>query len=174
VILMRFYISDSLAGGHTLKGDSRDTTDDTGAPYRMAVAWDTETGVVSFSVKDSCVRGSDFCPGQSPIRQGKNGANHINVSGGNGKLDADLGGLNSVLPCCSVEQHITIDLGIKGHSTVTLNGDNYPDFEAYQYLPGFRGGRLVAETHSNGGDFGGFSHPLFPNRSVTWRDGTKQ
>lgn len=152
-----------------LAGDDRGTTSSLDARFRMAVAWDTENGQVSFSVTDSCSAGWRNCHAQFPINA-RGSANRIQVSGGRGSLEAKYHGLNSKMPVFAADGAASVTLGSDGHSHVTLRGDGYPNFEAYQYTPngvkylGGYGGSLNA----------GATMPMSFDRGMAWNDGTRQ
>jgi RHS repeat-associated protein len=144
IVMVRFYISDKTAA-FTLSGDDRKTTGALDAPYRIAMAWDTDTGEVSYSVTQSCASGGGHCVRQPAIHEG--GANSVEVTKAHGgDLSAKYSGLNSkirvdwgpedgkyVTGCCSVNGNVDISLGRRGYAKVHIRGDRYPDYEAYQY-----------------------------------------
>ena len=111
-----------------------------------------------------------WCPGQDEIRKG--GANTLEITEAKtGHVSVKFGGLNSVLPCCSVEGRASVDIN-GGRTKVHLEGDNYPDFEAYRYTSG-----PLATTLADD-DTPGHGMQSFPqwwsDRDVTFIDGVRQ
>ncbi|WP_020526058.1 RHS repeat domain-containing protein [Catelliglobosispora koreensis] len=179
VIMFRFFISDHTAAGGMLEGDGRGFTSDVHTKYRVAVVWDTETGEVSFTSTGSCVNLIGACPDQDPVNQG--GSNYletISMGTGENELFAKYTGLNSVLPCCSVDGTISIKFDSRG-VTLQLKGDNYPDFEAYQYHPDGTISTLAQNKVTWPGTTGEMATAVYnstrlsPQRNMTWTNGER-
>ncbi len=110
-----------------------------------------------------------MCGAQDKIVDG--GANSFEITEAkSNRLSVRYSGLNSLLPCCSADGQATVDLN-GGRTTVRLQGDDYPDFEAYQYTTS-PAGRLLAHDDVSGA--GGASHPWASDRDVTFIDGVRQ
>ena len=171
VVLMRFFIKEKEAAFGYLSGDDRGVTSDPDARYRMAVAWDTETGNVSFTVAQSCRSGWNRCNGQDAIS--KDGANSVSIEqNAGGLLKVGFGGLNSKIFCCSVEGDVRVDLR-GGHSRVQLHGDDYPNFEAWQYRDNHCPMLLASDVQDLGGMHPGASTPFWVDRHLLWNDTVK-
>jgi RHS repeat-associated protein len=183
IVMLRFFISDPTAAGGFLTGDDRGFTSDVHAKYRVAIVWDTETGEVSFTSTQSCIAKVNICPDQDPIiTDGSDvGSNDLFPIPGLSKensLAALYSGLNSVTPCCSVDGFAWVKFDSRG-ATVSLKGDNYPDFEAYQYMPNGEVKTLAQNKVTWPGTTGeaktaGFnSAPQSPDREMVWTNGKR-
>ncbi|MDM4721035.1 RHS repeat-associated core domain-containing protein [Micromonospora sp. WMMA1363] len=183
LIAATFFIQDNTAAFGALRGDDRGFGTDPRLPYRIALAWDTDTGQVSYTVVMSCWRDGD-CEPQDAIVDG--GANHIKISASRdgvteGMLQADYGGLNSALPCCSIEGRLTIRFSrgelspllssgkhVYRGVTVALEGDDYPSFQAVQYASDGSSRYLARDMTPTGGAWGLKSMPAWRNRELSW------
>jgi RHS repeat-associated protein len=153
IIVARFFIPQQVAiQPNILLGDDRGFSMDPAASFRIALAWDTQTGQITYTVDASRVPGG-WVPVQNPhfhadviekmvymppmviparaIGQ-PGGGNGVSVNAINGGLVVDYSGLNSLLFCCTVHGRVTMRM--TGSSTyVNLNGNRYPNFEVIQY-----------------------------------------
>jgi RHS repeat-associated protein len=161
IIVLRTFIPWKLAAFGGLLGDDRGFSLDPNASYRVAVAWNTASGLVSFTVSpshsapkdghwNSLGRGPLFWVPGEPSRMlparpiGLGNANVISYLGqpgtpGDGIL-IHVGGLNSLVGCCEVSYNVGVSFtgnDTYGRDTyVHLEGTRYPDFEAIQYQHG--------------------------------------
>ncbi len=179
IVLVRFYISDKTAAGY-LAGDDRGTTSAVDARYRIAMAWDTDTGEVSYTVAQSCESGWRHCVRQPVINEG--GANSMTVTKAQGgDLSVKYSGLNSktmidwgpadsrcTTGCCSVDGQVDISLGRRGYVQTRLRGDDYPDFEGYQYGVGYPARQLAYVDTGTSGAYTIKALPFWPDRDRTF------
>ncbi|MEV0430105.1 RHS repeat-associated core domain-containing protein [Micromonospora sp. NPDC050495] len=112
LIVATFFIQDKTAAGGYLTGDDRGFSTDVNAPYRVAVAWDTDTGEISYTVSASCEAKSGECSPQKEIVGG--GANDLTIIGQkdgatDGRLEVEYSGLNSKIRCCSINGKLSIN-----------------------------------------------------------------
>lgn len=188
--MARFFIPQQVAiQPNMLLGDDRGFSFDPAASFRIALAWDTETGMITYTVDASRVPGG-WVPVQNPhfhadviekmvyvppqvipargIGQ-PGGGNGVSVNAVNDGLVVDYSGLNSLLPCCSVHGRVTMRMTSSG-IYVNLNGNRYPNFEAIQYSTS-SDPRFLAQ--SNEGPGGGIN--TIPGmqgfRDETWLNG---
>jgi hypothetical protein len=184
-ILFRFFIPGASAAGGYLAGDDRGYSSDPDARFRIAVAWNTDTGEVTYTVVQSCSPGWEHCHAQDAIRSG--GANDLALSNRPGRdnqntvtLQGTYSGLNSKLPCCSVNGVVGAQLfganpTCKGACSpkyqpgsihVFLAGDKYPAFEAYKYE---KNGTVHNLARSDPSRLDGLSaFPAISQRSEDW------
>jgi hypothetical protein len=154
----RLFIHDRAAAFGELDGDNRGFSLDAGAPYRIAMAWDTDTANVSYTISSSSireyrvrmphvhlhswplvtmeevvVRPGEVVPAR-PIEA--DGPNHLTLLAAEpDHLHVRYSGLNSVLICCAVNG--TLEVTFSGDDvTMAITGDAYPDFESVQYRRG--------------------------------------
>lgn len=161
IIVARFFIQSEDAAFGVLTGDDRGVSTEIGAPSRIVIAWDTETGEVSYTVAASCLEKGP-CVAQDRIKP--DGANHLNIIfSDEGSIAAKYGGLNSVLPCCSVDGTVEISPHV-----IHLEGDNYPSFEVINYRNG-TGPVIMASTITpTAGLAGGKAMPPSGDRNSWW------
>lgn len=152
IVVARAFISskDAVFGG--LFGDNRDFSESPTAQYRMAVAWDTDTGEVTFTVTPSTIQpgtGSWFDPREDhpvvvPALEIDSFCllcNQVKIlqaeSFDDGAtLAVHFSGVNSVTaPTFPVEQELYMNLS-GDDADLVLDGHSYPDFEAIQYRKG--------------------------------------
>lgn len=118
-------------GPDVLRGDGRGFSTDPQAGYRMALAWNTATGEVAFTVTPSEDGDGVLYPAR-PI-DNKDGANRFNVHEDKpGSLSIDYSGLNSRTRGLSADGTVQLEVA-DGDIRVRLSGDDYPSFEAIQY-----------------------------------------
>jgi hypothetical protein len=158
IVVCRLFIHDRSAAFGELDGDNRGFSLDAAAPYRIAMAWDTDTAAVSYTISSSSVREYRVPMPQLHlhswplvtveevvVRPGEvvparpieaDGPNHLTfLTAAPDHLRVEYSGLNSVLVCCAVNG--TIEVTFTGDEvTVGLTGDDYPDFECIQYRRG--------------------------------------
>jgi RHS repeat-associated protein len=169
IVIARFFIKENSAAGGYLAGDGREFTPAPEAKYRITVAWDTDTGQVSYTVVHSCRSGWRHCADQDPIREG--GANSLDIRDQEpGKLTGRYSGLNSKLPCCAVNGQLNLQIDGRG-TRVDLKGDAYPDFEAYRYAP--HDFQPLGSTTS-AGFAAWYSLPIAQDRDLSWLNGQQQ
>jgi RHS repeat-associated protein len=178
IIVMRFFITAKDAAFGQLSGDDRDFSKDPAAKFRIAVAWDTDTGEITYTVVASCSPDGTGCEKQDPILEG--GANHLDITSVSGSMDdcaycgmgmtMEYGGLNSKLPCCSVDG--TIQVGVmQSGMTINLRGDDYPSFEVIQYRKDQDARFLAQDKTNDGAGYGVKSVPGLAERNKTWNVG---
>jgi hypothetical protein len=88
-----------------------------------------------------------------------------------GDLTVNYRALNSKLFCCDIRGRLSIHLGARRYSEIHLKGDNYPDFEAYQYGVGSPARRLAYQDVGKAGVLGIYgikTTPMAPDRNVTF------
>ncbi len=166
VIVTRFFIPGYTAIPGLLVGDDRGWSTDPDAGYRIALAWDTETGEVSYTISPSVRLEPHLDPGglrrgmfgipsielphiewergetvdARPIVDG--GANDVTfhqsgiLPNGNAVVDVGYSGLNSVTPMFSTDGDIRLEVAPDGTITATVKGDDYPSLEVIQYRDG--------------------------------------
>jgi RHS repeat-associated protein len=145
IIIARFFIPTKSAALGFLLGDDRGFSTDPDASYRMTVAWDTDTGEVSFTVTPStkpvdpnlCARTGACTPQVVPARPicstcYNQAWVHTLRPAGQSELYVDVSGMNSVLPGYPVYAHLAI-LPVNGHIGVVDSGTDYPNVEVVQY-----------------------------------------
>lgn len=196
IVVVRFFIPDYTAIPGLLVGDDRGWSTDPGAGYRIALAWNTETGEVTYTISPSVKLEPHLDPGglrrgpfgipsvelphidwergetvdARPIVDG--GANDVtfNQTGmlpnGNAVVDVDYSGLNSVTPMFSTNGGVRLEIAPDGTVIATVKGDDYPSVEVIQYRDGLA-------TRAIGGDETGGVWNLpagIPNddRNRTW------
>lgn len=97
---------------------------------------------------------------------GEGEANDISISQDGSRLAVSTIGLNSALPCCSVNHHVVID---SQSSEVWLRGDTHPAIEVYRYSANGSAQTLLQSSDS---DFDGVaSFPMFRDRVKHWIGG---
>jgi hypothetical protein len=139
IIVARFFIPDKTAlnvgfGPDVLRGDNRGFSLDPDAGYRVAVAWNTATGEVSYTVTPSEDGTGKLHPAR-PI-DNKDGANRFEVDErGPGDLKIDYHGLNSRTPVFGIDGTLSLGVQEDGDIKVRITGDHYPSFEAIRYTP---------------------------------------
>jgi RHS repeat-associated protein len=199
IILTRLFIPSYTAALGLLLGDNRGFSDDPDAPYRMAIAWDTETGELSFTVSPSTTLVDPLNFGQlgPPMAEPDNGRNpefmytagppqqrrvvparpicdscknSIHVASTESGVKVTIAGLNSDLPVFTI--HANVSIAFRGsHDSVEEQGTNYPDDEVIQYQPG-QDPRTLAQASI--GSLGALDAiPHVSNRDVTFVDGAK-
>jgi RHS repeat-associated protein len=168
VIVSRFFISDEGFYWFGM-GDGRGFSTEVEAGYRVVVAWDTDTGRVSFTAAPSCASighpETGTCLSPHPIGEG----NDIEVvRSGEGHLSVEFSAPSSVRIFPAIDQQLTISVGQTAVG-VRIKGDPYPDFEAVAY----RGGDVVMLAQSPHAVPGGPAVHLAPGpeRDVAWLDG---
>ncbi|GAA1501431.1 RHS repeat-associated core domain-containing protein [Dactylosporangium maewongense] len=192
IIICRFFIPEKDAAGGYLLGDDRDFSLNADVPYRITMAWNTDTGEITYTVCASTIQEQLNVPWPVmdskppfvridevpliasrqvpalPIEKG--GANDATVvSARENHLDIQYSGLNSALPCCEVNGEIWIDVNDKGDIRVDLTGDDYPNFEVVQYRPGQVPRSLGRDSSGVAG--GGNSMPFTLPRRLSWVNG---
>ncbi len=97
------------------------------------------------------------------------GANDVAITEeGPNKLSVKYSGLNSVLPCFSVDGDISISMEGDGVH-VNHSGDDYPSFAVVQYRPGKEPQDLGRDRAGWMG--GGNAIPIWVNRNYEWVNG---
>jgi len=179
IIVARFFIPDYTAIPGLLVGDDRGYSTDPDAGYRIALAWNTETGEVSYTVSPSVKLEPHLDPGglrrgmfgipsvelphiewergdtvdARPIVDG--GANDVTfhqsgiLPNGNAVVDVDYSGLNSVTPMFSTDGGIRLEVAPDGTITASVKGDDYPSVEVLQYRDGLPT-RAIGSDDTNG------------------------
>ena len=173
--MIKLFISDAKFYG-IAHGDGRDFSLDPNASFRVAIAWNTDTGDVSVTVQPSCVDAIGCSPPLAINLSDDDLAHHNNVhlSGGNGTLNVKLNvqdAVTSYVP--HIDQNISVSFG-DGHSTVSIKGDPYPDFEVNQYKNDGTADFLARSPHENPGGPEVNLLPTAPRREFTWVDGEIQ
>jgi RHS repeat-associated protein len=153
IIVIRGFIPEDVAVPFVdLHGDSRDFSTAPGASSRFAIAWDTATGRVSYTVYHTN-NDTGYFPA-IPIKPG--GSNSVTVSPfkemaqgfpGSEGIDAKFTAHNSALACCNVDGEAYVGFA-PGHAVVVLSGDAYPNIEVIQYRKGQDGVSLAQSQHS--------------------------
>ncbi|MFE5333127.1 hypothetical protein ACFRCG_42765 [Embleya sp. NPDC056575] len=140
ITVLRFFIPGDQAAFSLLEGDARGFDTTPGAPSRMTLAWDSDTGRVVFDVAPSTTTGLVVDQGKIDAHEVKSGgANDIRLRPNNAGtgFSADITGLNALLPYFAVNEKVGLEFngppGSPPH--ISLKGDDYPNFEAIQYLP---------------------------------------
>jgi len=189
IIVVRLFIPQYIAvWGWNILGDNRQWSLDPSAGYRVALAWDTSTGVITYTVSPS--RTHTYTGGPKggyrvpetvktypalPIGQ-PGGGNGIGVTSVNGGIVANYTGLNSVidilgLRCCAVSGRVSIQFSSAGIS-VHLEGNRYPEVEVIQYTQD-SDPRFLA-TSGEADDGGGAAVPPIESyRNEAWLNGTQ-
>jgi RHS repeat-associated protein len=182
IVVIKLFISDARFYAGTGQGDGRDFSLDPNASFRVAIAWNTDTGDISITVQPSCT-GVTGCSPPLKINLSDTDLEHhnnVHVSGGDGTLNLRLDVQDAVT---DLLPHIDQDISVSfkdNHSTVSIKGDPYPDFEVNQYTNDGGADFLARAPHMNswprdpitsGG--GPMIHllPTAPRRELTWVDG---
>ncbi|WP_439677024.1 hypothetical protein [Embleya sp. MST-111070] len=101
ITVLRFFIPSDQAAFSLLEGDARGFDTTPGAPSRMTLAWDSDTGRVVFDVAPSTTTGPVVDQGKIDAHEVKpGGANDIRLRPNNAGtgFSADITGLNALLP----------------------------------------------------------------------------
>lgn len=161
VVVLDFFIPDERSG--FLKGDDRDTVDpllgDAGLDRsRIVIVIDRETGRGVITQSETCLASGlpgNYCEAPRPIElrdprlrpqlnplPGSQAANEFRVDGGDGTLEIQYDGLNSITPVAvSVDGTIAFERGPDGTYVKTKDTrDPYPRIVTGQYRPGTSGG----------------------------------
>jgi hypothetical protein len=148
LVVVRFFIPTRIAAGLVLLGDGRGFTPEPFASSRAVLAWDTETGWVSFAVTHSTlVNGSrdDALPilrlPREPVwsaRDVPRRDNRVWLSAAPSRVDVRMSVVNSVtnqwrLGAWSVDNDLTVFRGARGGYSLQINGNGYPAVEVYYY-----------------------------------------
>jgi hypothetical protein len=137
IIVARLFIPDKTAlsagfGPDVLRGDNRGFSLDPDAGYRVAVAWNTATGEVSYTVTPSEDGEGKLYPARTI--DNKDGANRFEVDErGLGDLKIDYHALNRRTPVPGIDGTLSLGVQEDGDVKVRITGDDYPSFEAIQY-----------------------------------------
>lgn len=191
VILGRFFIPYETGAFGVLEGDKRSFSANVNAPYRIAFAWDTATGKITYTVTPSTeiipghMVGKQYIPPSTktiPAKDIDDGfwKNKVKVYlDNNGSLQVRYKGINSKMPVFAVNGDIGIKLNDSGGSQVKLEGDAYPNFELLQYRAGHPPQFLAqSKTRENAGNAiepGLNSTPHWPagQRQEAWDNGKR-
>lgn len=148
IVVVRFFIPACDAAGGILKGDCRGFDANPAASSRAVLAWDTETGRVSFRVDHSTTRRGNpdaALPLRSLDRKAvwderdvRRTDNRVWVSAAPNRVDARLSIVNSTtnqwrFGAWSVDNDLTVFRGARGGYTLQINGNGYPAVEVYYY-----------------------------------------
>jgi hypothetical protein len=196
IIVARFFIPTYMAiQPGMLLGDNRQFNVDPSAGYRIALAWDTTTGMISFTVSPSTIpitpisrydwrssneryylsqegtiEGNKLVVPARPIGQPGAG-NGVSVSAVDGGIVANYTGLNSSLPCCAASGRVSIAFSSAGIS-VHLEGNRYPNVEVIQYSPDSDPRFLAQSKMDSWGGIITFPLPVLQQfRNQTWLNG---
>jgi RHS repeat-associated protein len=192
IIVSRFFVKEKDAAGGILRGDDRGFTTDPSAPFRVAVAWDTERGQVSYTVSASDRQEQfitvphidDRFPYVHSRKKVIAPEAHVDaleicdppcsnsiraMSSHEGYLNVEVAGLNPVLPCCETNQELWFDVS-PGRVRVDIAGDDYPDFEVVQYGRSSPP-RMLAKGYAGSWLGGGNSMPWTFPRANAWENG---
>ncbi len=148
LVVVRFFIPSRIAAGGLLRGDARRFDSNPAASSRAVLAWDTETGRLSFQVNHSTtLRGNRDAA--LPIRRLTRTAvwaardvrrsdNRVWVAARPGRVDARISVVNSLtnqwpLGAWSVDNDFTVFRGASGGYSLQINGNGYPAVEAHYY-----------------------------------------
>ncbi|WP_370942829.1 RHS repeat-associated core domain-containing protein [Amycolatopsis sp. cg5] len=197
IIVARTFISKQDAVFGMLFGDNRDFSDAPTAGFRMAVAWDTDTGEVSYTVTPSTIQsrqgGERYChmcggmvtlpdtPAKVVPAKEINCSSCLNQisimeaeeTDDGAKMVLSLSGINSVTdPMFPTEQVVGISLN-GNNADVAIIGHAYPDFETIQYRQGEAPRNLA--RGSMGPLDGLTTVPKLPfsHRAETWHNGKR-
>lgn len=132
IIYGRYFISrNDAAEPADLLGDNRGFTSDANAPYRIAFAYDTATGEMSYTVSGSTTRAGADMDAREIVDDELPWTNtHPTVqTHSDGRITIDVHAVNPQTPAGAVDTQITID---PDQNYARLQGDDYPDFELYR------------------------------------------
>lgn len=163
VVVARFFISHEVFYGIGM-GDNRTFSTDVDAGYRVVLAWDTDTGRLSYTADETCLVG--YCDGPKQMNDG----NHVEVlSGNDGDLAVVIAAQNA-FGGPHIDQELRVSIHDNGSVGVRVKGDPYPDFEAIAY----RGNAkmdLGTSPHATPGGPLVQLPPMASDRDLAWVDG---
>ncbi len=193
IVVVRFFIPERTAiPVFNLLGDDRGFSIDPNASYRIALAWNTAIGAITYTVSPSTIDAGDYlsCPSDQPCNRGRNihvlparpfsfttwqygipnrdnNATTHKCSGQ--RISFDYHGLQPLLPVFSVDGHV--DISFNGNNSIVhTQGDDYPNMEVNQYRPNGSVSVLARSAH---GALGGLdAAPGVGPRDETWVNGS--
>lgn len=168
IIYGRFFISkNDAASPAKLFGDNRAFTANPDADYRIAFAYNTATGEVSYTVSGSTdLDGRELDAGD--LQHTDNPAPWTNsypvvTVGDDGRIKIDVHAVNPQTKIGAVDTSVTID---PDENYARVQGDDYPDVELYRQNPD---GSTTTIGQDEMSPLDGISTlPPFPDRDVEW------